>query len=353
MRRAVLLLATLVVGLSQAAAAGKIGLVAPLSGPSALLGSQMQAGAQLAAADLGVELEARDDGCTAEGGAKAAQDLVSAGVGLVVGFLCGESIEAALPILKDAGIPVVTPGVRTNSLTDRRKKTGWLVYRLGPRADDERAAAASILTRLWRDDLFAIIDDGTIYGRELAESLREAAEQSGLKPAFVDTFRPQLDNQIGLLGRLRKSGATRVFAGGDREDIAIMTRDSAQLNADILFAGGEALRAAGDVPLSAGTLMIGLPEWSDEVSPDLIKRFEEKKVAPEGYVLPAYAAVEVAAAALADSATENTPANDLLADRDFSTVIGTVRFDAEGNLAQNPYRLFRYDGAHFQSVKEP
>ena len=76
------------------------------------------------------------------------------------------------------------------------------------------------------DELFAIIDDGTIYGRELAESFALAAEQAGLKPVFVDTFRPQLDNQIGLVGRLSKAGATHVFAGGDRDDIAIMGRDA-------------------------------------------------------------------------------------------------------------------------------
>ena len=61
---------------------------------------------------------------------------------IVVGFLCTEAIEAALPIFKDAQIPVITPGVRTDSLTDRRDKTGWPVYRLAPRADAEGEAFA-------------------------------------------------------------------------------------------------------------------------------------------------------------------------------------------------------------------
>ena len=78
-----------------------------------------------------------------------------------------------------------------------------------------------ILVREWRNDLFAIIDDGTIYGRELAETLRAAAELAALKPVFVDTFRPQLENQIALAGRLNRAGATHVFAGGDAEDVAM------------------------------------------------------------------------------------------------------------------------------------
>src|SRR4029079_6593638 len=123
-----------------------------------------------------------DDACTADGGAAAAREFVDAKVNVVVGFLCTDASEAALPVLKDANSPVITVGVRTESRTDRRAKTGWPVYRLGPRGDDERHAGASTLTRLWQKELFAIIDDGTIYGREMAETFRAAAEQAALKP---------------------------------------------------------------------------------------------------------------------------------------------------------------------------
>ncbi|MDQ2705359.1 MAG: ABC transporter substrate-binding protein, partial [Pseudomonadota bacterium] len=202
-----------------------IGLAAPLTGPSAILGEQMRTGAGMAAerlADPAVRLTVVDDGCTADGGARAARELVAAEVRIVVGFLCSEAIEAALPILKEANIPTITIGVRADSLTDRRNRTGWPVYRLGPRADAEREAAGRLLARLWENELFAIVDDGTIYGRELSESVRLATEKAGLSPVFVDTFRPQLDNQIGLVGRLQRAGATHVFAGGDRDDIAVI-----------------------------------------------------------------------------------------------------------------------------------
>ena len=174
--------------------------------------------------------------------------------------------------------------------------------RLGPRADAEREAAASILTRLWEAELFAIIDDGTIYGRELSESFRLSAEQAGLKPVFIDTFRPQLDNQIGLIGRLRKAGATHVFAGGDREDIAIIARDAARsIQASSLPAGKRFARHPATCPLPAGTLMIALPEWSELADPEITKAFADRGIHPEGYVLPAFAAIEIASTALADS----------------------------------------------------
>lgn len=326
----------------------RVGVAAPLSGPSAILGQQISAGAGLAAQTNGVELKTVDDACTADGGGAAARDFVAAKVDVVVGFLCTEAIEAAMPILKDANIPVITVGVRTESLTDRRAKTGWPVYRLGPRGDDERNAVATILTHLWRNELFAIIDDGTIYGREIAETFRAAAEQAALKPVFVDTFRPQLDNQVGLIGRLKKAGATHVFAGGDGEDIAIMGRDAAQLEARITFAGGENLRTpAGDVSYAVGTLLIAPPEWADIADPKVLESFAAQKIVPDGYTLPSYAAVEIAKAALGFSETSGKPLTDTLTGRDFATAIGAIRFDAKGDLSQSPYRVFRFDGTRF------
>ncbi|RUV05008.1 ABC transporter substrate-binding protein [Mesorhizobium sp. M1A.F.Ca.IN.020.06.1.1] len=330
-----------------------VGVAAPLSGPSAILGKQIEAGTALAAEAEGVAVQTVDDACTADGGAAAARQFVDAKVNIVVGFLCTEAIEAALPILKDANIPVIAIGVRTESLTDRRAKTGWPVYRLGPRGDDERNAVATILTRLWQNELFAVIDDGTIYGREIAETFRAAAEQAALKPVFVDTFRPQLDNQIGLIGRLKKAGATKVFAGGDGDDIAIMGRDAASLNAGITFAGGETLRTPpGDVPYAAGTLMIALPEWSEVADPKVVQAFGERKIVTDGYTLPAYAAVEIAKAAAVDAESSGKPLAKTLTDHDFATAIGTVRFDEKGDLSQNPFRAFRFDGSHFVPLEE-
>lgn len=329
--------------------APSIGVVGPLSGPAAILGEQIRDGAAIAAggaADLAIE----DDLCTAEGGRSAAERLVAADVRIVVGFLCTESIEAAMPVLAAAGIPAITVGVRTDSLTDRRLKTGWPVFRLGPRGDSEREAVAEILTQRWREELFAIVDDGTIYARELAESLRLAAEQSGLEPVFVDNYRPLMDNQLALVGRLRRTEATHVFVGGDRDDIAILGRDAASIGVPITIAGGESLRAApGEVALAVGTLMIGLPEWADEAAPEAIGALAAQNVLAEGYVLPAYAAVEIARAALA-AADAGGDVAALLAAREFPTAIGAIDFDENGDLARNPFGLFRYDGERFRPV---
>ena len=315
------------VGAIDAAAEARIGLAAPLGETMALLGEQVLDGASSAARALGVELLAQDDQCSAEGGRAAASAFVDNAVEIVVGFLCTEAIEAALPALTQAGIPVVTPGVRADRLTDGRQRTGHLVWRMAPRADGEAGAAVRILSERWRDDLFAIVDDGTVYGRGLSESFRLGVESAGLRPVFVDTYRPQSDNQIGLAGRLRQAGATHVFAGG------------------------EALRAASDRPLAAGTLMIASPEWADLADEGVVERFAAEDIVPEGYVVPAYAAIELAVQALHQADAEDRPLGDVLAAGSFTTMAGPVAFDARGDLAESPWRLFRYDGERFMPVE--
>lgn len=353
MRPALIILSAAIALACPAAARAQdvtLGIAAPLSDTAAVLGRQMREGARVAANQAGddVFIDVADDRCSAQGGAAVARGFAQDEADAVVGFLCTEALEAALPILRDAGIPVITPGVRTASVTDTRDKTGWLVYRTAPRADAEEKAVATILVERWRDDLFAIVDDGTIYGRGLAENLRAAAEAAELKPVFMDTFRPQMDNQIGLLGRLRNAGATHVFVGGDRADIAVMARDAKELGYDLTIAGGEALRADSEgVPLAAGVLMVGLPRWEDVASRGALDGLAEAGIVAEGYVLPGYAATEVAIQAARAALEAGGSVTKALDGGTFETALGALAFDAKGDLTENPYRLFRYDGEKF------
>lgn len=328
-----------------------IGIAAPLSGPFSEIGRQIQRGADTASSlrtDEEIILRVADDGCSPDGGLAAARSFVEMNVKAVVGFACTAAMEAALPALNKAGIPVLTPAVRTASLTQKDETEKATVFRLAPRTNDEVDAISDILTQRWRDAFFAIIDDGTIYGRELAEGFRLRARDAGLKPVFVDGFRPQLDNQSGLVRRLRKAGATHVFIGGDRDDVAVIAQDAEELGIDLEIAAGEALRAApGPVKLKPGILMIGLPDWKDVSDQAILADFELEESATDGYMLPTFAATQIAAEALIEARESERPVSDVLTSTIYSTIVGPVAFGTNGELKQNPYRLFRFNGTAF------
>jgi branched-chain amino acid transport system substrate-binding protein len=142
---------------------------------------------------------------------------------------------------------------------------------------------------------------------------------------------------------LEKAGAKRVFVAGDSADIGIMIRDAAAQKYDAIFAGGETLGEQPVTGLARGTLTIGLPQWRSIANKDSLARLAAAGVMPDGYVLPSYAAAEIAVRAAGQP--------KVLESSEFRTAIGSIGFDAKGDLAVSPYRLFEYDGQSFVTVE--
>ena len=116
-----------------------IGVAAPLTGPSARLGAQVRAGAQAAAAvDPAATLDVVDDQCSAEGGAKAAErSRRGQGRASSSASSAPNRSRRRCRSSRTAGIPVITVGVRTNSLTDRKARPAGRSSGSAPRADAE------------------------------------------------------------------------------------------------------------------------------------------------------------------------------------------------------------------------
>lgn len=347
---------TLALGLvfcTVAHADDKIGVVAPISGAFSRLGNQLVDGATVAVASdksgQVASIVTRDDSCTAAGGAEAAKQLIQSDVLLVIGFLCTESLEAALPILGQKGIAIITPAIRSQTLAELRTDQPFPVFRLAPSNRNEVNETSAILADLWRSTPFALIDDGTIFGRELTSSIRAKLEEKGLKPVFSDTYRPGLDNQNALVGRLKRAGATQVFVGGERDDVAAIGRSATALNYPLTIIGSEALNALGkDNDLAIGTLMI---------APRAVQTLESARNAknaielagkvPEGYTIASYAAGEVALDVLSAARSQAGSISELLRKTTFETALGPVQFDAAGERIADTYRLQKYDGKQF------
>ncbi|MDQ0999392.1 branched-chain amino acid transport system substrate-binding protein [Phyllobacterium ifriqiyense] len=338
---------------TTAYAEDKIGVVAPISGTFSRLGNQLVDGAAIAIASdksgQGASIVTADDTCTATGGAEAAKQLLQSDVLIVVGFLCTEALEAALPILGQKGIAIITPAIRSQTLTELRTDQRYPVFRLAPSNRNEVNETSAILSDRWRSTPFAIIDDGTIFGRELTSGIRARLEEKGLKPVFSDTYRPGLDNQNALVGRLKRAGATQVFVGGERDDVAAIGRSAAILDYPLTIIGSEALNALGhENDLAVGTLMIAPRAPQTLESARAAKNaIELAGKVPEGYTIAAYAAGEVALDVLQAAKSQAGSINELLRKTTFETALGPVQFDAAGERIADTYRLQKYDGKQF------
>jgi branched-chain amino acid transport system substrate-binding protein len=355
MKRFLLTSALVALGLSQADAEPlTVAVVAPKSGLFDVLGDQVLQGAHLAADRLSIELIEIEETCTEGSGAKIAEEIRTAGAKAAIGFLCSESLVGGLPQLAEAGIPALTLSVRWKGLMEDAEKEKWPFFRLAPESDAEARKLSEIILRDWAGEAVALLDDGTIRGRELTDAIRGSLEQSGLKPVFTDTFRPGQEQQLTLVRRLQKAGASRIFVGGDRNDVAVIARDAKAEGLAMTILGGDAMRAANEpVPLEDGVLAVGLDETPQGPSAEaLLAELTEKKTAAEGYVLPAHAAVTIVADAAGISSAMGTPLPDALVGTPFETAIGPITFGDDHELSENPYRLLEWKGDAFVPVPE-
>lgn len=338
------LAATALLAAVTSAHAEGIAVVAPQSGPYAVLGEQIRDGAAAAASAVGKNIFLINESCEPGSSQEIATRIVEAGVDTAIGFLCSESLDGALPALTEAKIPVITVSVRWKGLMEDALKYGWPLFRLAPTPDDEVEKLIDVIIATWPGSPLALVEDGTIRGRELVDAVRAGLEERGLKPVFVDTFRPGQEQQIALVRRLQKAGVTHVLVGGDRNDVAVIARDAAAESIPLTIIGGDAMRAVDQpVPLADGVLAVMTPDHANE--PSAAKAVEALRtggIEPEGYVLPAHAAVEIALAATARAIEENRAAAEIIAEDSFQTVIGTIGFGSDHELADNPYRLLEW-----------
>ena len=261
-------------------------------------------------------------------GAAVAQALVEANVDAVVGLVCWSTLEPALREGTLDGIPLITSGVRAGALTDRRRAEGWDVWRVAPRVEDEADRIVRHIMRAWRGRPYAVLDDGTIYGRELAERVSTELLRRGSEPVMRETYRPAVSRQVGLARRIGQAGATHVFVAGERRDVAIIARDAVVAGLDLTIFGGDAMRAIDDdVALPAGVEAVLL-------GPAL----------NSGYRETTRAAVETLLAAETLALEKGFSLEDALNTGEFETVIGSVRFDRLGDLRRNLFVHAEWNG---------
>ncbi|MBB6485264.1 ABC transporter substrate-binding protein [Rhizobium lusitanum] len=355
LRRLPLLFALLSAAGSSYAAGIHIGVVAPQDGNFATLGAEITAGANFQIQGQKDAATVVNEPCTEDGGRVAAEALIAAKAQVAIGFLCTETLEGALPRLKDAGIPAITVSVRSRILMEDALKNGWPLFRLASVDSAESAMAISTILKNWAAEPMALIDDGTIHGRELVGAIRSALEEKGLKPVFTDTYRPGQEQQIALVRRLKKAGATRVFVGGDRSDVAVIARDAKSENIPLTLMGGDAMRAADQpVPLLEGVQAIALPDFASlPAAQSAAQAMRAAGIEPDGYTLPAAAAAQIASQAAESAKTENKPVADKLVGTAFQTAMGPITFGQNHELTENFYQRLEWRGNTFVPVTTP
>jgi branched-chain amino acid transport system substrate-binding protein len=222
----------------------RIGVAGPLTTPSATFGVEMRQAVDLAIDErnaaggvLGgkVAAEVMDDQADPEKGKAVAQAFCDdKQVLAVVGHVNSGVMLASESVYADCGLPVLTPMASNPAITDRGLAN---VFRLTNRDDHKGPALARWLMAKMGKKVAVVVDDGTPYGKGIADQFSSgftaaggdvvtrwtaksgqtdfSAEIATLPKDFDVLFFGGIKEGAYILKDMRKAGLKQVFACGD------------------------------------------------------------------------------------------------------------------------------------------
>jgi branched-chain amino acid transport system substrate-binding protein len=332
--------------LSAATAAAEIliATAAPMTGVYAWAGERFQRGTELAVENLNarggvlgqrIELIVGDDFCDADQAVALARKLASDGVVFVAGHWCSHASIPASKIYEQAGILMMTPGSASAKLTDEGEPN---VFRIYGRDDRQGAMVADYLADRWAGKKIAILDDKTPWGAGVADGARRRLHERGVRLAMDETIAAGEDEYSALVDKMQAAGIEVLFLGGYHREGGLIFRQACDRGYDLQLIANSAMTLE-DFPMIAGpglegTVMAAMTDTRGRPeAADVVAQFHAQGYEPLGTTLYAYAAIQVWAQAVEAAGSLDLDAvTEVLHSRQFDTVLGSIGFDAKGDV---------------------
>jgi len=344
----------------------KIAVAGPVTGQYASFGTQMTNGAELAVADINaaggvlgktLDLKVGDDACDPKQAVAIANQMSGDGVALVAGHFCSGSSIPASNVYAESDLVMISPASTNPALTDRR--AGPNIYRVIGRDDKQGGVAGAYLAEHFGDKNIAIIDDKTAYGKGLADEVKKALNAAGVQEVLNESYTSGEKDYSALVSKLKQADVDALFIGGYHTESGLILRQMRDQGMDTVLMSGDALVTQEfwsiTGPAGEGTLMTFSPDpRKNPAAAEVVARFKEKGIEPEGYVLYTYAAIEAWKQAAEKAGTTATAAviKELNAGA-FDTVIGKFRFDEKGDPNLPPYAVYRWSNGAYEQIDQP
>lgn len=347
------------------AATVKIGCVAPLTGPQAHLGKDIENGARLAVDSINATnpalggkpvkfvLQVEDDAADPKTATVVAQKLVDEGAKGVVGHLnSGASIPASR-IYADNDIPQVSPASTAVAYTHQGFKT---TYRVMANDSQQGRALGQYATKLGKR--VAVIDDRTAYGQGLIDEVVKGVKAAGGEVVGREYTNDKATDFTAILTSLKAKKPDVVVFGGMDPQAAPMIRQLRTLGMKTTFMGGDGMQSAEFLklagPAAEGAIgsSPGLPLSKMPGGADFSKRFNERFGKVQIYAPFAHdAAVVMIQAMLRAGSSEPAKYLPELAKTRIDGVIGPIAFDDKGDLKDGPVTLYQVKQGQWEPVE--
>jgi branched-chain amino acid transport system substrate-binding protein len=343
-----------------------IAIVGPITGQYASFGAQMKNGGEMAVADINaaggvlgkkLDLSIGDDACDPKQAVAVANQMTGAGVKLVAGHYCSGSSIPASKVYAESDMVQISPASTNPTLTDDR--AGPNIYRVCGRDDQQGGVAGKYLASHLGDKKIAFVQDKTAYGKGLADETKKAMNAAGKQEEMYEAITAGEKDYSALVSKLKQANIDVVYFGGYHTEAGLIIRQMRDQGMQTILMGGDALitqefwSITGDA--GEGTLMTFSPDpRKNPAAAEVVKRFKDKGIEPEGYVLYTYAALQAwKQAAEKSKSVERDDIVKALNDTEFDTVIGKFKFNEKGDPNLPPYAVYRWSKGTYEQIDPP
>jgi len=355
------------VSTAKAADTISIATAGPITGDLASFGAQMQRGAEQAVADINkaggvlgkqLVLEVGDDQCDPKQAVSVANDLVSKGVVFVAGHFCSGSSIPASAVYREEGILQITPASTNPKFTEDAATAGWdTVFRTCGRDDQQGDFAGAWIAEHFKGKNIAIVDDKSAYGQGLAMLTRDALHAAGMQEVLSESITAGEQDYTALVSKLKDSKVDVIYFGGYHPEAALIVKQSREQGLQANLLSGDSLNTLEFATL-AGTAADGVMFTNAAEARNLptaakvVEAFRAAGFEPEGYTLSTYAAIQVWAQAVAKAGTTEAEAvAAAMRSQSYDTVIGSLGFDAKGDLTAASYVWYVFKDGNYSELK--
>lgn len=244
-----MILASLV-GTAYAVEEIKLGFSAPLTGPQAAYGKDLENGMLLAIEEFnaskpkinGQEVRAKlfveDDQGEARLGPLIAQRMIDRGVKGVFGHYNSSVAIPASRVYQQAGVPQLS-GSTAPDFTRQGFNT---TYRIVPSDIQQGGALARFAVKNLGLKTVVVIDDRTAYGQGVADEFDKAARAAGAKILRREFTSDKAHDFKAILTNIKRLHPQAIFYGGMATQAAPLVKQMRELGITATLLGGETLR---------------------------------------------------------------------------------------------------------------
>jgi len=332
-----------------------IAVAGPMTGGESAFGRQMKNGAEQAIKDLNaaggvlgkkLALDVEDDACDPKQARSVAEKIASAKIPFVAGHYCSSSSIPASEAYADGNVLQITPA-STNPLFTERKL--WNVARVCGRDDQQGQVAGDYIAKNFKDKNIAILNDKSTYGKGLADETKKALNKAGVTEKMYESYNQGDKDFNAIVSRLKQQNIDLVYVGGYHTESGLIVRQMRDQGLKTILMAGDALAdkeyASITGPAGAGTLFTFGPDPRKKpTAAAIVEKFKAKNIDPEGYTLYTYAAFQVWSQAAAKAGTTDPKkVMETIKAGSWDTVIGTLDFDAKGDIKELDYVVYKWD----------